>query len=254
MRRVMFVLLTVVVFSVSVVGDDSRDLGTRFAVAIERGDLDAIKTLIEDEGAAVDTPIDYGDHSITPLIKASWQGDLPIVEYLLAKNAAVDAVDTDSQQTALMNAVTRGHASIVKALLEAKADVSLRNKFDFTPLTTAAGAGNQEIVGLLIDAGAKVNDETSGLSALAFPVSIGDTEMMRFLVERGADVNQASAIGQTALISAIYAAQIAAVKTLIELGANVNAKMKDGTTPLKLAQKGDQEEIIALLEAAGAKP
>ena len=39
----------------------------------------------------------------------------------------------------------------------------------------------------------------------------------------------------------------------IELKANVNAKMKDGTTPLKLARKGDQEEIIALLEAAGAK-
>ena len=51
-------------------------------MAIEEGDLDAVKALIEDEAAAVDTPIEYGEHSITPILKASWDGDLPIVQYL----------------------------------------------------------------------------------------------------------------------------------------------------------------------------
>src|SRR5688500_8025042 len=94
----------------------------------------------------------------------------------------------------------------------------------------------------------------SGLTPMAFAASSGNTEMIRFLVERGADGNHGAKTGeQTALFSAIIGAQIEAVKTLIELKANVNAKMKDGTTPLKWAQKGDQEESIALLGAAGAK-
>lgn len=107
---------------------------------------------------------------------------------------------------------------------------------------------------MLLDAGAKVGDGMSGLTPLAFAVSSGNIEMIRFLVERGADVNQGAKSGeQTALISAIVGAQVEAVKTLIELKANVNTKMKDGTTPLKMARKGDQEDIVALLVAAGAK-
>jgi ankyrin repeat protein len=254
MRRLCSVLVFLFLFCLPLLADDERSVGTKFAVAIEDGDLEAVTALIEEEGAAVDTPIEYGEHSITPLLKASWDGDLPIVQYLLAKGANVNARAGDTKETALMNAVTRGHMEIIKALLAAKADVALRNAFDFNPFTSAVAAGNQEVSALLLDAGAKIDDGASGLTPLAFAVSSGNTEMMRFLVKQGADVNHGAKSGeQTALISAILGAQIEAVKTLIELKADVNAKMKDGTTPLKLARKGDQEEIVALLEAAGAK-
>lgn len=253
MRRVPFVLLLAVLFSLPLLGE-SRPLGMRFAVAIEDGDLEAVKALIEGEGAAVDTPIVYGESSITPLQKASWDGDLPIVEYLLSKGANVNARDTQSKETALTNAVKRSHTEIVKALIAAKADVSLRDMFDFNAFTSAVAAGNQEIAGMLLDAGAKVGDGASGLTPLAFAVSSGNVEMIRFLAGRGADLDQGAKKGeQTALISAILAAQVEAVKTLIELKANVNTKMKDGTTPLKMARKGDQEDIVALLVVAGAK-
>jgi len=254
MRRTIPVLLSLLLLALPLFAEDERSPGTRFAVAIEDDDLDAVKALIEDENAAVDTPIDYGEHAITPLLKASWDGALPIVQYLLSKGANVNFRATDTKETALMNAVTNGHTAVVRALLDAKADLSLRNAFDFNPFTSAVAAGNQEISGMLLDAGAKVDDGASGLTPLAFAVSSGNTDMIRFLVKRGADVNHGAKKGeQTALISAIYGAQIESVKTLIELKADVNAAMKDGTTPLKLARKGDQEEIVALLVAAGAK-
>jgi ankyrin repeat protein len=253
-RRIFPVLLSLSILSLPLFADDTRSAGTKFAVAIEDGDLDAVKALIEDDGSAVDTPIEYGEHSITPLLKAAWDGDVPIVQYLIGKGADVNARATDTKETALINAVTREHTEVIKALLAAKADVTLRNSFDFNAFTSAVAAGNQEIAALLLDASAKVGEGASGLTPLAFAVSTGNVEMIRFLVKRGADVNQgAKSGGQTALISAIYGAQIESVKTLIELKADVNAKMKDGTTPLKLARKGDQEEIAALLEAAGAK-
>ena len=255
MRRLSLVLLFLSVFPLPLLADDERDAGTRFAVAIEDGDLDAIAFMVEEEGASVDTPIDYGERAITPLQKAAWDGDLPIVEYLIKKGANVNARATDTKETALMNAVSNGHTEIVKALLAAKADVTVQNSFDFNAFTTAVAAGNQEIAGLLLDAGAKIGDGAGALTPLAFAVSGGNVEMIRFLVGRGADVNQGARSGaQTALISAIYGARVESVKTLIELKADVNAKMKDGTTPLKLAKKGDQHEIVALLEAAGAKP
>jgi ankyrin repeat protein len=251
MRRIISVLLTLSFLALPLLAE--QDLGTRFAAAIEDGDLDAIRVMIEDESASVDTPIEYGDHSITPLLKAAWDGELEIVQYLISKGANVNAIDGSTNGTALMNAVVGNHTEIVKALLAAKADVKVKNRFDFNAFTSAVAAGNQEIAALLLDAGAKPDDGASGLTPLAFAVSSGNNDMARFLVSRGAKVNHASEIGQTALISAILAAQVESVKTLIELKADVNAAMKDGTTPLKLARKGDQDDIVKLLIAAGAK-
>ena len=42
-------------------------------------------------------------------------------------------------------------------------------------------------------------------------------------------------------------------QTLIDSKANVNFKTKDGDTPIKAAQKGDQDDLIAILKTAGAK-
>lgn len=254
MRRMTLVLLSLSFLVLPLFAQEEQSAGTKFAVAIEDGNLDAVKALVETDGNAVDTPIDYDEHHITPLIKAAWDGELPIVEYLISKGANVNAQANDTKETALLNAVSREHTGVVKALLAAKADVSLRNAYDFNAFTSAVAAGNQEIAGLLLDAGSKINEGTSGLTPLAFAASGGNSEMMRFLVSRGADVNHGvKSGGQTALITAILTAQVESVKTLIELKADVNAKMKDGTTPLKLAKKGDQEEMIALLVAAGAK-
>lgn len=254
MRRMTLVLLSLSFLVLPLFAQEEQSAGTKFAVAIEDGNLDAVRALVETDGNAVDTPIDYDEHHITPLIKAAWDGELPIVEYLISKGANVNAQANDTKETALLNAVSREHTGVVKALLAAKADVSLRNAYDFNAFTSAVAAGNQEIAGLLLDAGSKINEGTSGLTPLAFAASGGNSEMMRFLVSRGADVNHGvKSGGQTALITAILTAQVESVKTLIELKADVNAKMKDGTTPLKLAKKGDQEEMIALLVAAGAK-
>jgi ankyrin repeat protein len=164
-----------------------RDPGTAFAVAIEDHDAGAVRELLK-SGLSTETTIDYGEHKITPLMKAAWDGD-------------------------------------------------------------------EEIVKLLLDAGASVEDGASGLTPLQFAASAGNVGMIRFLARRGADVNRGVKTGgQTALLYAIYGAHPDAVQALIELKADVNAKTKDGDTPLKAAMKGDQEDLIAMLKAAGAKP
>ena len=70
----------------------------------------------------------------------------------------------------------------------------------------------------------------------------------------GGDVNYAAKeAGQSALTSAITAGEPDVVAVLIELGANVNQQAPDGDTPLKMAKNGDQDDVVAMLKAAGAK-
>jgi ankyrin repeat protein len=249
-RRTIFLTLCL---SAAALFAAEREPGVAFAVAIERHDLDAIKVLLA-AGNSTETPIVYGEHSITPLIKAAWDGDQEIVTTLLAAGAKVNAKATDTLETPLLNAVTNEHTEIVKMLLKAGADVSAKNKFDFNAFTSAVAAGKQEIAGLLLDGGAKIEEGASGLTPLQFAASSGNVDMIRFLVKRGANVNHGAKAGeQTALLSAIYGAHPEAVQALIELKASVNTKTKDGTTPLSAAMKGDQDDIVKILKAAGAK-
>src|SRR5207244_9894882 len=120
---------------------------------------------------STETTIDYGEHKITPLIKAAWDGEEEIVTTLLAAGAKVNARATDTGETALLNAVSRGHVEIIKTLLEAHADVAVKNRFDFNAFTTAVAAGKEDIAALLLDAGAKVEDGAAGLTPLQFAAS-----------------------------------------------------------------------------------
>src|SRR5687768_14950240 len=113
--------------------------GAEFAIAIESGDLDAIKSLIA-SGAKADTIIDYGEHKITPLMKAAWDGELEIAEFLLESGANVQATD-ESGETPLYSAIKRGRVEIAQILIDRGAKVNIKDVRQFTPLTTAAAAG-----------------------------------------------------------------------------------------------------------------
>ncbi len=228
--------------------------GDRFAVAIEKGDLEAVQALVQG-GSKADTLIEYGEHKITPLMKACWDGEMDIAKYLIDQGANVNAAD-DQGATSLSNAVNRDRPEFVQLLIDHGAKVNIKDVREFTPASQAAASGNVEIVKILAKAGADLTAETMGLTPLMFAVSAGKEEMVRTLIELGAPVNQAPKkmnVGSTALFYAIYGGKPEMVKLLIDLKANVNVRTKDGDTPLKAAQKGDQTDMIEILKAAGAK-
>ena len=85
-----------------------------------------------------------GNNNVTPLILASQQGKLDVVEYLLKKGARVNDVMTDGK-TALLMACKNGHTEIVKRLMEKGANQFLKS----SGKSPRDVAGNTEIVKIL---------------------------------------------------------------------------------------------------------
>lgn len=78
----------------------------------------------------------------------------------------------------------------------------------------------------------------------------GDLELVRTLLESGADPNAKEDGNFTALICAAARGHVRVVETLLESGANLRAKTKRGRTAADIAIQEGQVEVIHLLRAA----
>ena len=83
-------------------------------------------------------------------------------------------------------------------------------------------------------------------------MSFDDTEIVSMLIKAGADVNEKTAKGRTALMWASDRGFIVTVSALIEAGADVNAKDRYGRTALMMAAEKGHTEIVKLLKEHGA--
>lgn len=135
---------------------------TALSVAAGKGHLEIVRLLLN-AGANINHK---GYMENTPLMEASHYGHLDIVEHLLANKAAIDVGGKD---TALTIAAGRGHTGIVRALLNAGANVNHRHMYGATALMTAAEGGHLEVVESLLGAGADMDIEShTGRKALAY--------------------------------------------------------------------------------------
>lgn len=87
---------------------------------------------------------------------------------------------------------------------------------------------------------------------LSNAVTANDAERVKFLVEKGADVNQADLQGWTPLQNAARHRKDAMIKTLLELGADPNVVSSNGMTPLATAAMRDHVPSVKVLIESGA--
>jgi uncharacterized protein len=211
--------------------------------------------------------------SLTPLMRAAGEGRITTVRRLLRKGANVNKKN-ETGITALMLAAHGGHVEVVKALLAAGADPNASGGFAhapiFTVLTMAMNPSNRnwtEMVDTLIAAGAKINPSSDyPIAPLNDAIRQRDTQMIKALLARGADVNWKNSVGNTPLVTAIAVAEPKPeiVKVLLVAGADPNIpRLQVGNEKitllsyvegwLKESKNKDREEILRLLKEAGAK-
>lgn len=179
-------------------------------------------------------PVDtQDDESLSPLMRAASRGRVNEVRRLLKDGANVNERD-DLGLTALTLAAVSDQLDIVRILLDAGADPNALGgmthpRVVITPLIAAMSRRNKrrlEIVDTLIAAGAKVNPPPAyGESPLVHAATQHDLEMLKALLERGADVNWANEIGHSALVTTLTdgnGPDLRVLKLLLDSGADPN--------------------------------
>jgi ankyrin repeat protein len=174
-----------------------------------------------------------GGYFTTPLIAALARRHFQIAELLHHNGAAVD-VRGSNRRTPLQCAALHGDFEIVRVLLNYKADVNAQSDLDWTPIHYVSQG---------------------------FPISVipkicqSSRDVARLLLEHGADVNAriSDGSGRTPLHVATEFDRAEVVRALLEHGANVGVEDSRGRTPFQIASAKGFDEIMKLLSEYGAK-
>jgi hypothetical protein len=156
---------------------------------------------------------------MSEFVKAAQNGDLNEVKRLFALNPDIINEKDREKDTAIMKACRDCNAvKVVAFLLENGANINdkeYRDLIDQTPLIIAAQNGCTDIVRILLDAGANIEHKNDqGENALISAAQEGHIDTVKLLLEAGADINQSNSDGETSLDLAIRLRQ---KKELIEL-------------------------------------
>jgi RNA polymerase sigma factor (sigma-70 family) len=174
--------------------------------------------------------------AVVDLLKAARAGDVERVATLLKADPRLLVARDPMGNTALIMAVNSGHHALADLLFDAGVDPGLHE---------AAAIGDTSRVAAALERHPEHLDTDSpeGFTPLALAAHFGHVEVMRLLIDHGADVNRRAThrIAVTPLHAALFGRQVAAALLLIERGADVTLARggsgwkRAGWTPLHYA-------------------
>jgi len=274
-----------------------QKLGELLIDAARHWEADRVAMLLE-RGAYVHAHNTKGETVLHAIFsRRNWRLDLGLIMLLLQEGADLNAID-DRGWTPLHAAAERGRREAVEFLLDKGADMKVTDSAGQTPLHLAAKMANDNVVKLLVSLGAdllaedsfgrapagwmvkncfeelsrvlKPSQKTESLCSthkslrsytLLYAAVEGHLDVVRYLIDRGADVNvnrsfhEALAVpGVTPLHGAASGDHLEVARLLIASGARMDAKDKYGRSALQWAIWKKHRRIAELLRRSGAKP
>ncbi len=200
---------------------------TPLSLACETGNAQIIERLLK-AGADVNAGRPGGE---TPLMTAANQGNPEILRLLLARGANPNAMEESRGQTALMWAATRNNTAAVKVLIEAGSKLDLHASGPkFRQFAKDAGCVSVDTVECGSNKfaqdpqyGGKLRPRIDQYTAVMFAARNGANDTLRMLLEAGANPNEKSEDGMTAVVVAAFNANWEGGVILVEHGADPNA-------------------------------
>ena len=141
-----------------------------------------------------------------------------------------------------------------KLLIDHGANVNLKDFRNNSPIHYALNRNAIDMVKLLIENGAIVEDNFKDKTLLAWAIDQSHIEIAKVLIANGVNVNTKDLEGNSPIHYGAKRNSIDVVKLLIENGASIHDKNDEGVTPFDLAiNKGRDIEFIEFLIAKGAQ-
>jgi uncharacterized protein len=204
-------------------------------------------------------PTDSEVRSYTGLHAAAAAGDLKRVRRLLAAGANPNARDGYSRTPCHVAAFLKRRQTMT-ALLRGGCDPNALERDRYDIATIAGVADDPETLRAALANGARATNITSRYDGTALIASahLGHDEVVRLLVEAGAPLDHVNNLGWTALIEAIILGDggrrhTNVVRILVNAGAAVNLADSEGTTPLAHAISRGYDDMAAILRQSGAR-
>ena len=199
----------------------------------------------------------------------TYLGHVELVELLIRYGADVDS--RHNSWTPLHSAALQGRLDIVKLLLKSGADRDIQNQNDKTPLDLAFDNGKFEVANFLsrsvtspdgmLDPSVSPQSQHPNVLpwqheeieafknqySLFTAAENGRIDVVRSLLELGADVDEMDSLRQTALAVASTKGKLRVAELLIEHDADVNSRDMHGWTPLHTAARYGHLDVVRLL-------
>jgi ankyrin repeat protein len=222
---------------------------TLLHLAARHGHLEVARILLE-RNVETDS---QDDHGCTPLHIASQNGHAHVVRLLLGRNADVH-LRQNTGHTPLHYAAAKGHVEVARMLLERNADINAQDDHGSTPLSLASECGAPYVVQLLLDHNADLDMRDGDGDTLLHCAALGGRlEVALLLLKLNMEVNSRNNKGSTPLHLASKGARYTekgspdVVRLLLDHGADAHARNLDGQTASEVARGPEQEEIVQLL-------
>jgi ankyrin repeat protein len=202
--------------------------------------------------------------TIQDMVQDAYDKDLPFLATILTQVQNYDATnkdivdinasDTNSHnETALHQAILHFDSTksleAVNQLILGGADVNAKASNHVTPLHLAVQKEHKDLVELLLDNGANLEDATTNLQRRPIHIAADQSNpaIMQLLIDRGAIIDATAYKGATALHIAASFGNLETVKLLHAKGADIDNQDQDELIPLHLAAYKGRVEVIEYL-------
>ena len=182
-----------------------------------------------------------------------------MARWLIARGAEVN-VKSRRGFTPLTMACSYGSYEVALCLLEAGASPNVPGEQGITPLMAAATSGywsddGERLVALLLAHGANPNalDDAQNNALLRLIDREYRLPIARLLIDAGTDVNHQGSYGRVALTTAAEAGRVALVRLLLKSGARREHARERGVTALVKAMQRDRKDVVVCLLEHGAR-
>ncbi len=150
-----------------------------------------------------------------------------------------------------VTAAAKGEYSKVVSYVKKGVVIDGKNQARWTALAYACKYNHLDIVKFLIENGAKINETVNtGSTPLAVALLSGYFDIADYLIKHNADINKTDIMGMSPLMWAVKDGNLKIIQYLIEHGANINAVNSNGRSVIEIATS---QEVINFLKSKGSK-